>query len=179
MSPADSHAASKLSVTLDTTKGKIVLELTPDKTPLTVANFVNLVQRGFYNGLTFHRVIPDFMIQGGDPEGSGRGGPGYRFADEFDKTLRHSSPGTLSMANAGPGTNGSQFFITHVETAWLDGKHTVFGKVIEGQDVVNAIRQGDKINAATIQGDPSEVLTKEHSHIEEWNAVLDKRYPKK
>ncbi len=179
MSPADSNADSKLSVTLDTTKGKIVLELTPDKTPLTVANFVNLVQRGFYNGLSFHRVIPDFMVQGGDPEGSGRGGPGYRFADEFDKSLRHSGPGTLSMANAGPGTNGSQFFITHVETAWLDGKHTVFGKVTEGQDVVNAIRQGDKINTATIQGDASALLAKEHSHIEEWNAILDKRYPKK
>lgn len=179
MSPADSNADSNLSVTLDTTKGKIVLALTPDKTPLTVANFVNLVQRGFYNGLTFHRVIPDFMIQGGDPEGSGRGGPGYRFADEFDKSLRHSGPGTLSMANAGPGTNGSQFFITHVETAWLDGKHTVFGKVTEGQDVVNAIRQGDKINTATIQGDASAVLAKEHAQIEEWNAVLDKRFPKK
>ncbi|MBN8549020.1 MAG: peptidylprolyl isomerase [Deltaproteobacteria bacterium] len=179
MSPSDSQADSNLSVTLDTTKGKIVLQLTPDKTPLTVANFVNLVQRGFYNGLTFHRVIPDFMIQGGDPEGSGRGGPGYRFADEFDKSLRHDSAGTLSMANAGPGTNGSQFFITHVATDWLDGKHTVFGKVTSGQDVVDSIKQGDKIISATIQGDPSALLAKEHAHIEEWNAILDKRYPKK
>jgi peptidyl-prolyl cis-trans isomerase B (cyclophilin B) len=180
MAASKSEAAGKdLSVTLETTKGTIVLQLTPDKTPLTVANFVNLIQRGFYDGLSFHRVIPDFMVQGGDPEGSGRGGPGYRFADEFDDSLRHSGPGTLSMANAGPGTNGSQFFITHVATDWLDGKHTVFGKVTKGQDVVNAIAQGDKITKATVQGDTKALFEKEKAKIDEWNQVLDKRYPKK
>lgn len=180
MSPGSSMAAGEnLQVTLDTTKGKIVLQLTPDKTPLTVANFVNLVQRGFYNGLKFHRVIPDFMVQGGDPEGSGRGGPGYRFEDEFDPTLRHDGPGVLSMANAGPGTNGSQFFITHVATPWLDNKHTVFGKVISGQDVVNAIQQGDTITTATVQGDVSGFLKSQQARLSEWNATLDKRYPAK
>lgn len=180
MSPGSSMAAGEnLQVTLDTTKGKIVLQLTPDKTPLTVANFVNLVQRGFYNGLKFHRVIPDFMVQGGDPEGSGRGGPGYRFEDEFDPTLRHDGPGVLSMANAGPGTNGSQFFITHVATPWLDNKHTVFGKVVSGQDVVNAIQQGDTITTATVQGDVSGFLKSQQARLSEWNATLDKRYPAK
>lgn len=179
MSTSQSAADQKLSATLETSKGTIVIQLTPDKTPLTVANFVNLVKRGFYNGLVFHRVIPDFMIQGGDPEGSGRGGPGYRFADEFDKSLRHDSPGVLSMANAGPGTNGSQFFITHVATPWLDGKHTVFGKVSSGQNVVDAIQQGDKITSVTIQGDTAALMSKEQAQVEEWNKVLDKRYPAK
>jgi peptidyl-prolyl cis-trans isomerase B (cyclophilin B) len=133
----------------ETDRGPIKLELYPDKAPLTVANFVNLAKRGFYDGLNFHRVIPDFMVQGGCPEGSGRGGPGYRFEDETRNGVRHER-GVLSMANAGPDTNGSQFFITHVVTDWLDGKHTVFGQVREGQDVVNAIKQGDKINAVTI-----------------------------
>ena len=113
----------------ETSKGTIRVNLLPEKTPVTVANFVNLVQRGFYDGLGFHRVIPDFMVQGGCPQGTGTGGPGYRFEDEFDVELRHSSPGKLSMANAGPGTNGSQFFITHVPTPWLDDAHTIFGEV--------------------------------------------------
>ncbi len=179
MAPGKASAAGELQLTLETTKGKIVLALTPDKTPITVANFVNLVQRGYYDGLKFHRVIPDFMIQGGDPEGSGRGGPGYRFADEFDPSLKHTGPGILSMANAGPGTNGSQFFITHVATPWLDGKHTVFGHVTSGQDVVNAIQQGDSIVKATIQGDASALLKAEAGQISEWNSILDKRFPKK
>jgi peptidyl-prolyl cis-trans isomerase B (cyclophilin B) len=171
--------AADLSVTLETSKGNIVLALTPDKTPLTVANFVNLAQRGFYDGLIFHRVIADFMIQGGDPDGRGSGGPGYRFADEFDSSLRHTGPGILSMANAGPGTNGSQFFITHVATPWLDGKHTIFGHVVSGQDVVNSIQQGDKIVKIAISGDTAAVLKKEEAQVAEWNAILDKKYPRK
>ena len=135
---------------IHTSKGTISLELFPDKTPKTVANFVNLAKRGFYDGLTFHRVISDFMIQGGCPLGTGVVGPGYRFEDEFDKELRHDTPGYLSMANAGPGTNGSQFFITHVETPWLDNKHTVFGHVINGMDIVNSISQNDEIISVDI-----------------------------
>lgn len=143
-----------------TSRGDILIRLEFEKTPLTVVNFVALAEgtkdsnRGkgvrFYDGLTFHRVIPDFMIQGGDPSGNGTGGPGYRFSDEFDPKLKHDGPGILSMANAGPGTNGSQFFITHVPTPWLDGKHTVFGRVVEGQSVVNSIKQGDIIKSIEI-----------------------------
>jgi peptidyl-prolyl cis-trans isomerase B (cyclophilin B) len=171
--------AEDLGVILETSKGRIELSLTPDKTPITVASFVNLIQRGFYDGLIFHRVIPDFMIQGGDPDGRGTGGPGYKFEDEFSDSLRHTGPGVLSMANSGPRTNGSQFFITHVATPWLDGKHSVFGKVTKGQDVVNAIAQGDRIVKATIVGDASKVLAKEKAKVDEWNKVLDARYPKK
>ena len=166
-----------LSLTLETSKGKIELELFPDKAPLTVANFANLAQRGFYDGLTFHRVIKDFMIQGGDPDGRGTGGPGYKFADEFNPALKHSAPGMLSMANAGPGTNGSQFFITHVPTPWLDGKHTIFGHVTQGQDVVDKIAQGDKIVKATIHGDTTALFAKEKANIDQWNSVLEKKYP--
>lgn len=136
--------------TFKTNRGTIRLELFADKTPNTVANFVKLTEKGFYNGLKFHRVIENFMIQGGCPKGTGTGGPGYNFADEFHPELKHSGPGILSMANAGPNTNGSQFFITHVATPWLDGKHSVFGKVIAGQDVVNAIKQGDVMETVTI-----------------------------
>ena len=144
---------------MDTSRGEILLNLEYQKCPMTVCNFIGLAEgelnmehKGtpFYDGLTFHRVIKDFMIQGGCPLGNGTGGPGYRFPDEFDDSLRHTGPGVLSMANAGPNTNGSQFFITHVETPWLDGKHTVFGHVVEGQDVVNKIEQGDKIKTVTI-----------------------------
>ncbi|MBX7144008.1 MAG: peptidylprolyl isomerase [Oligoflexia bacterium] len=170
--------AEPLSVTLETSKGTIELALTPDKTPMTVANFVNLCQRGFYNGLTFHRVIPDFMIQGGDPSGNGTGGPGYKFQDEFTPALKHTGPGILSMANAGPGTNGSQFFITHVATPWLDGHHTIFGHVTKGQEVVNAIRQGDKIVKATVHGDTKALFAQEKSTLDQWNSVLDKNYPR-
>jgi peptidyl-prolyl cis-trans isomerase B (cyclophilin B) len=167
-------SAEKLSATIETSKGKIEVDLTPDKTPVTVANFVNLSNHGFYNGVVFHRVIPDFMIQGGDPTGSGMGGPGYKFGDEIDPSLRHDGPGVLSMANAGPGTNGSQFFVTHVATPWLDGKHTVFGKVTAGQDVVNAIKQGDKIEKVTIHGDTKALLEnpKVKALLPSWNEAL-------
>lgn len=171
--------AENLSATFETSKGTIKVELYADKTPLTVANFVNLVQRGYYDGLKFHRVISDFMIQGGCPLGTGTGGPGYQFEDEFDDSLRHTGPGILSMANAGPRTNGSQFFITHVATPWLDGKHTVFGKVLEGQDVVNKISQNDLIKSVTIEGDAATVLETEKDRVAEWNKVLDQRFPKK
>ncbi len=131
--------------TIETSKGTIRLRLDDQKTPKTVANFEKLAKQGFYDGLKFHRVIPDFMVQTGCPQGTGTGGPGYKFEDEFHKELKHDGPGVLSMANAGPNTNGSQFFITHLATPWLDGKHSVFGRVIEGQDVVDAIQQGDKM----------------------------------
>ena len=135
---------------IETLRGTITLELYADKTPRTVANFEDLANHNFYDGLTFHRVIPDFMIQGGCPDGTGTGGPGYEFEDEFHPDLKHDGPGVLSMANAGPNTNGSQFFITHVETSWLNGKHTVFGRVISGQNVVDAIRQGDEMISVKI-----------------------------
>lgn len=140
---------------IETNRGTIRLQLHDDKVPKTVANFEKLAGQGFYNGLKFHRVINDFMVQTGCPQGTGTGGPGYKFADEFHKELRHDGPGVLSMANAGPNTNGSQFFITHVATPWLDGKHSVFGRVIEGQDVVNAIKQGDKMEKVTVVDEPA------------------------
>ena len=160
-----------LTATFDTDRGPIKVELHADKAPLTVANFVNLAKRGFYDGLSFHRVIADFMIQGGCPEGSGRGGPGYRFEDETTNGVRHER-GVLSMANAGPNTNGSQFFITHVPTPWLDGKHTVFGKVTEGLDVVDAVKQGDLITKVTIEGDADAVLAAKAERVAEWNRFL-------
>ncbi|MBA3484082.1 MAG: peptidylprolyl isomerase [Pirellulales bacterium] len=137
--------------TFTTNKGEIRVQLHDDKTPKTVENFETLVNKGFYNGLKFHRVIEDFMVQGGCPEGTGTGGPGYKFKDEFHPDLKHDTPGVLSMANSGPNTNGSQFFITHVPTPWLDGKHSVFGKVLgDGQKVVDKIKQGDKIEKIEI-----------------------------
>ena len=161
---------------ISTSKGVIRLTLFAEKTPLTVANFVNLARRGFYDGLNFHRVIGDFMIQGGCPLGTGTGSPGYRFEDEFDATLRHDQPGRLSMANSGPGTNGSQFFITHVPTPHLDDNHSIFGEVVDtnDQDVVNAISQGDAIDTITIEGDVDGLFEQVSERLSEWNAQLDK-----
>lgn len=160
----------QIKAVIKTNKGDINLQLTPDETPVTVANFVHLAQKKYYDDLSFHRVINDFMIQGGCPLGTGTGGPGYRFEDEFDQSLKHSEPGVLSMANAGPGTNGSQFFITHVATPWLDGKHSVFGKIVSDADqaVVNNIEQGDDIHSIEVSGDVDELLKSQSAHIEEW-----------
>ena len=138
------------SIKMQTSQGEIHIELFEDEAPNTVANLIELSEQGFYNGLIFHRVIGDFMIQGGCPEGTGTGGPGYRFADECHQDHRHDGPGMLSMANAGPNTNGSQFFITHSAQPHLDGKHTVFGRVMQGQDVVDSISQGDEIQSITV-----------------------------
>ncbi|MES2935250.1 MAG: peptidylprolyl isomerase [Pseudomonadota bacterium] len=170
-----------LKAIFETSKGTININLTPEQTPVTVANFVNLAQRGFYNGLKFHRVISNFMIQGGCPQGSGMGGPGYDFEDEFNKDLRHNKAGILSMANSGPASNGSQFFITHGPTPHLDGKHTVFGAVVgaDDQKVVNSIAMGDIIQKVTIEGDTSALLEQTAEKLAKWNPVLDKKYPVK
>jgi FKBP-type peptidyl-prolyl cis-trans isomerase len=177
----------------DTSKGKILVRLEYEKVPLTVANFVGLAEgtknyakdggtpakvgKPFYDGLNFHRVIADFMIQGGCPQGTGRGGPGYRFPDEIDRSLKHDGPGKLSMANAGPDTNGSQFFITHKETPWLDGKHSVFGSVVTGQDVVNKIARGDKLNKLTIKrvGKQAEAFKGGEAHFQDLLGSLKER----
>lgn len=161
-----------LTATFDTDRGPIRIQLEPEKAPLTVANFANLAKRGFYDGLNFHRVINDFMVQGGCPQGTGTGGPGYRFEDETGNGLRHER-GVLSMANAGPGTNGSQFFITHVPCPWLDGKHTVFGKVLEGMEVVDSIKQGDKIKSVKLEGDVDAALAAKADRVADWNKTLD------
>ena len=137
-------------IQIKTDRGNITIEMFEDEAPNTVANMISLIQKGYYNGLNFHRVIPDFMIQGGCPHGTGTGGPGYDFDDECTPDRRHDSAGVLSMANAGPGTNGSQFFITHGPTPHLDGKHTVFGKVTEGQEVVDEIKQGDVMQTVVV-----------------------------
>jgi peptidyl-prolyl cis-trans isomerase B (cyclophilin B) len=169
--------ASDLTAVVKTEKGTIRLQLFADKTPRTVANFVNLVQRGFYNNLKFHRVIEEFMVQGGCPKGNGTGGPGYKFRDEFVKELRHDKPGILSMANAGPNTNGSQFFITHVPTPWLDDHHTVFGEVVGAEDmaVVNSIRGNDRIDSIEIEGDAKALFAEQKEDVDSWNAKMDKR----
>jgi peptidyl-prolyl cis-trans isomerase B (cyclophilin B) len=168
-----------LTVTMGTSKGPICIELFAEQTPITCANFVNLAQRGYYNGLSFHRVIGDFMIQSGCPHGTGTGNPGYRFEDEFVDTLKHDRPGILSMANAGPGTNGSQFFITHVPTPHLNGDHTVFGVVCsdEDQEVVNQIRQGDTIDTVTIDGDTDALLSSQADRVQAWNAAISEAFP--
>lgn len=162
-----------VKIVLRTSKGPISAKLYATKTPITVANFLNLAKRGYYDGLLFHRVIDNFMIQGGDPTGTGRGGPGYRFEDEFHSALSHNRSGIFSMANSGPGTNGSQFFITHRATMWLDRKHTVFGKVLEGQGVVNRIEQGDQILGIEILGATDALFEQEAGRIAVWNEVLD------
>ena len=159
---------------IKTSKGDINLNLYNDKAKLTVSNFVNLSKRGFYNKLTFHRVIDDFMIQGGCPIGTGTGDPGYKFKDEFHADLKHDKSGILSMANSGPNTNGSQFFITHVATPWLDKKHTIFGEVSDGesQDVVNGVKQNDLIETIEISGKMEEDAEMQEVLIE-WNTVID------
>ena len=143
--------AKKFTATFETSRGKIVCELFPKEAPQTVNNFVFLAKDKFYDGLKFHRVIADFMIQGGDPEGTGAGGPGYRFGDETRGNPHKHKRGSLSMANAGPNTNGSQFFITHIATDWLDGKHTIFGQATSGQEIVDSTRQGDTLKSVTIE----------------------------
>ncbi len=166
--------SSGATALMETSKGPIRLRLFDTLAPVTVANFANLAKRGYYDGLSFHRVIPNFMVQGGCPQGSGTGGPGYRFEDECSPQARHDAPGKLSMANAGPGTNGSQFFITHVETGWLDGKHTVFGEVFDADDqaVIDAIGAGDTIEKVTVDGVDA-VLDQQSDRIAEWNMSLD------
>jgi len=166
-----------LKATIHTSKGEINVQLFSERAPRTVANFVNLATRGFFDNLKFHRVIDNFMVQGGCPNGDGRGGPGYRFEDEFHEDLVHSEPGKLSMANAGPDTNGSQFFITHVETPWLDGKHAVFGEVEsdKDQEIVNDISQGDQIESIAIEGEYEDLLRK-IDQVQYWNETLDEQF---
>lgn len=165
---------SDIRILLTTNKGAIEATLFASKAPVTAANFINLAQRGYYEGITFHRVIADFMIQGGDPSGTGSGGPGYTFEDEVKTGLKHDKPGIFSMANRGPATNGSQFFITHVPTPWLDGKHTVFGEVTKGQEIVNAIQQGDKIVKIEILDSPKDLLEAQAARLAEWDKILDR-----
>ena len=163
-----------MKVKFTTNKGEININLLPEKSPVTVASFVNLVQNGYYNGLKFHRVIEDFMAQGGDPTGTGMGGPGYRFEDEVDNGLDFSVPGKLAMANAGPGTNGSQFFITTVPTEWLNGNHTIFGEVVSESDleVVKLLSNNDVMERVEISGDVKEILDTYKDRISEWNLIL-------
>lgn len=170
------ETSGRIKAEIETSRGTIRLELFPDEAPVTVSNFANLAGRGYYDGLSFHRVIPNFMVQGGCPQGSGTGGPGYRFEDECHAERRHDRPGILSMANAGPGTNGSQFFITHIETPWLDGRHTVFGMVLasEDQSVVDAIREGDTIESVRVTG-ADDLLERQSKRVVQWNAALDSR----
>lgn len=168
-------SAQELVAVIDTSKGEIRAELNHRAAPTTVANFVNLASRGFYDGLTFHRYVRNFMVQGGDPQGDGRGGPGYQFTGEI--LLKHNRPGILSMANSGPGTDGSQFFITHLATPHLDGLHSVFGRVISGMPVVQQLRRRDVIDSIRIEGDYSELLGRKQQQLAEWNAVLDENFP--
>jgi len=170
-----------LKATIKTNKGDININLFDAETPTTVANFVNLAERGYYDGLIFHRVIDDFMVQCGCPKGEGTGGPGYQFDDECKPELKHDKPGILSMANSGPGTNGSQFFITHIPTDWLDGKHTVFGEVqsSEDQDIVNKIVMGDKMESVTIEGDATSLKKSMAVDLTAWNDILDEGFSRK
>ncbi|MGV3593514.1 MAG: peptidylprolyl isomerase [Gammaproteobacteria bacterium] len=165
----------ELYAVIDTSRGTMEFLLYKQVAPLTVANFVNLATRGFYDGLTFHRVVPNFMAQGGDPEADGSGGPGYKFEDEI--ALRMNQEGILAMANAGPATNGSQFFITHLATPHLNGGHTVFGLVQSGREVIRQIRVGDVINSITIIGDATALLERKRDRVTEWNGILDTNFP--
>jgi peptidyl-prolyl cis-trans isomerase B (cyclophilin B) len=158
-----------IRIQMQTSRGEIDVTLFCSRAPVTCASFLNLARRGFYDGLTFHRVINDFMVQGGDPTGTGRGGPGYRFEDECHSDLKFDRAGLLAMANAGAGTNGSQFFITHVPTPWLNMKHTIFGAVTSGQDVVDAIKQGDKIASITILDSTDDLFAAQAKRVAEWN----------
>jgi len=180
-SEAADAAHPDLRAVIKTNKGTVNLKLYSNEAPRTVANFVNLATRGYYDNLIFHRVINNFMVQGGCPSGTGTGGPGYSFQDEFAEKLLHDGPGVLSMANSGPDTNGSQFFITHVKTPWLNGKHTVFGRVETEKDmvVVNSIVKDDKIISITIEGDARPLMESCKQKIDEWNLVLDKNFPRK
>ena len=171
---ADPTPVKDIRIILHTSKGDIEGTLFASKVPMTVANYLNLAKKNYYDGITFHRVIPNFMIQGGDPTGTGMGGPGYKFGDEFDPSLKHTKPGIFSMANAGPGTNGSQFFITHVATPHLDGKHSVFGEVTKGQDVVNKIEKGDTIKTIEVLDPTDDLFKAQATNIEKWNGSLKK-----
>ncbi|MES2624351.1 MAG: peptidylprolyl isomerase [Pseudomonadota bacterium] len=166
---------AKLYATITTTRGTMEFVLYPEVAPLTVSNFVNLATRGFYDGLTFHRVVKDFMIQGGDPEGNGSGGPGYEFEDEI--AMRLNQEGILAMANAGPATNGSQFFVTYQATPHLNGAHTVFGLVTSGKESIRQIRVGDVITSITIEGDVPSMLGRKAAQVTAWNKILDEKFP--
>ena len=171
----------KMKVKIITAKGDVNINLLPDKSPVTVANFVNLAKKGYYDGLKFHRVIDNFMAQGGDPTGTGAGGPGYRFEDEVNNGLNFSKPGKLAMANAGPGTNGSQFFITTVPTEWLNGNHTIFGEVVSEADldVVKKLSNGDVMTKVVVDGDIDAFLKTQKNRVDSWNKTLKQNFPNK
>ena len=171
----------KMKVKIMTEKGDININLLPEKSPVTVANFVNLAKKGYYDGLKFHRVINNFMAQGGDPTGTGAGGPGYRFEDEVNNGLNFSKAGKLAMANAGPGTNGSQFFITTVPTEWLNGNHTIFGEVVSDDDlkVVKKLSNGDVMKKVVVEGDVDAFLKTQKNRVDSWNKTLKQNFPNK
>jgi len=171
----------KMKVKIMTEKGDININLLPEKSPVTVANFVNLAKKGYYDGLKFHRVIDNFMAQGGDPAGTGAGGPGYQFEDEVNNGLNFSKAGKLAMANAGPGTNGSQFFITTVPTEWLNGNHTIFGEVVSDDDlkVVKKLSNGDVMKKVVVEGDVDVFLKTQKNRVDSWNKTLKQNFPNK
>ena len=171
----------KMKVKIMTENGDININLLPEKSPVTVANFVNLAKKGYYDGLKFHRVIDNFMAQGGDPTGTGAGGPGYQFEDEVNNGLNFSKAGKLAMANAGPGTNGSQFFITTVPTEWLNGNHTIFGEVVSDDDlkVVKKLSNGDVMKKVVVEGDVDTFLKTQKNRVDSWNKTLKQNFPNK
>ena len=171
----------KMKVKIMTEKGDININLLPEKSPVTVANFVNLAKKGYYDGLKFHRVIDNFMAQGGDPTGTGAGGPGYQFEDEVNNGLNFSKAGKLAMANAGPGTNGSQFFITTVPTEWLNGNHTIFGEIVSDNDlkVVKKLTNGDIMKKVVVEGDVDAFLKTQKNRVDSWNKTLKQNFPNK